>query len=121
MGYSPEFVQKMTEIVADIRDDTLDYPIQVVVGLDETCSFCPHKGDGICNQSETHVIGLDTNVTTHLGIRHGDVYQKSELVAMVANQVEPDDLDVLCKGCSWLRYGVCKEGIRMLKEPYSRK
>lgn len=121
MGYSPDFVEKMTEIVEEIRNETLDYPIQVVIGLDETCSFCPHKGDGVCNQSQTHVIGLDTNVTKHLGIKHGEIYQKSELMSMVARHVDPDDLDVLCKGCSWLRYGVCKEGISILKAHYEKK
>ncbi|MFC3885973.1 hypothetical protein ACFOU2_21845 [Bacillus songklensis] len=37
---------------------------------------------------------------------------------MVARYVNPDDLDYLCEGCSWLSYGVCKEGIASLKEQY---
>jgi uncharacterized protein len=121
MGYSPSFVEKMKEIVSEIRDGQLDYPIQVVIGLDETCSFCPHKGNGYCNQSaesETHVLSLDTKVTQHLGIKNGEIYNKSELVSMVARKVHPDDLDYLCEGCSWLSYGVCKEGIASLKEQY---
>lgn len=117
MGYSPAFVEKMSKIVSEIRNETLDYPIRVVIGLDETCFHCPHKGDGFCNSpmSDSHVVNLDKNIMGYLGIKHGEVYKKSELVSLVANKVEPDDLDFLCKGCSWLSYGVCKKGIATLK------
>ncbi|MGG3805509.1 DUF1284 domain-containing protein [Metabacillus fastidiosus] len=117
MGYSPAFIEKMAEIVDEIRDETLDYRIKVVKGLDETCFCCPHKGDGFCNSpmSDSIVTNLDQNVLTHLGLKSGEIYKKSELVSKVAKLVEPEDLDFLCEGCSWLSYGVCKKGISTLK------
>ncbi|NGQ93636.1 DUF1284 domain-containing protein [Brevibacillus sp. SYP-B805] len=118
MGYSPEFVRKMAEIVERIRDPEQDFPILVVQGFDDTCLACPNKGLEKCEangDSEEHVQGLDRNVINHLGLRGNEVYRKSDLVNWTREKVDPDDLDRLCAGCSWLPYGVCKEGIARLK------
>lgn len=123
MGYSPEFVVKMRDVVDDIRDDTKKFKIQTVIDLDETCDFCPHKGDGFCNadpDSDVHVRGMDTKVLNHLGLEHRGVYEKDQLVQLVAEKVNPEDLDHICEGCSWLGYGVCKEGIQQLKDKYKK-
>jgi len=118
MGYSPEFVKKMAEIVAFIRDEQIDFPIKVVNELDETCLVCPHSRAGICNAPKANefVQNLDSKVLTHLQIEKNQLYYKEELVSLVAEKVKPDDLDFLCEGCSWLFYGVCKEGIKALRE-----
>ncbi|HZG17463.1 MAG TPA: DUF1284 domain-containing protein [Candidatus Bathyarchaeia archaeon] len=118
MGYSPAFVEKMRGIVEQIRDKDNDFPIQVVRGFDVTCLVCPHKGAEACEAnegSEEHVQTLDRNVIGHLGLQENQLYQKSELVALTREKVAPDDLDMLCAGCSWLPYGVCKEGIAQLR------
>ncbi|MFD1737571.1 DUF1284 domain-containing protein [Bacillus salitolerans] len=123
MGYSPDFVRKMGDIVEEIKDEEYDFPIKVVIGLDETCSVCPHKGEDFCNKdedSQAHVIQLDTRVTNHLGLEHGKSYSKNEIVSLVGKEVQPSDLDYLCEGCSWLSYGVCKEGISQLNIQYRR-
>jgi uncharacterized protein len=123
-GYSPEFVEVMKEIVADIRNEGADYPIRVVQGFDEACQVCPHKGESRCVKSidsHEHVLSMDKRVIGHLSLQAGETYMKSDLVKRTADKVEPDDLDRLCAGCSWLEYGVCKEGIRELKEKMSRK
>jgi uncharacterized protein len=57
------------------------------------------------------VISMDQKVIRHLGIEENEIYLKSELVRLTAQKVRPDDLDYLCANCSWLPYGVCKEGI----------
>lgn len=121
MGYSPDFVKKMGEIVEQIRDDQMDFPIKVVAALDDTCFTCPHKGKTTCEASvgsNEHVLTMDLNVIRHLGLIEGAVYKKSYLVKLTAEKVEPDDLDYICKGCSWLSYGVCKEGIADVREKY---
>ncbi|PKG24609.1 DUF1284 domain-containing protein [Niallia nealsonii] len=118
MGYSPIFVNKMEETVASIRDEQVNFPIKVVDELDETCLFCPHSREGICNAPKANefVQELDRKVLTHLQIEKNQLYLKEELVSLVAEKVNPDDLDFLCEGCSWLSYGVCKEGIKTLQE-----
>jgi hypothetical protein len=121
MGYSPEFVKKMSSVVEEIRDDSNDFQIKVVAALDDTCGACPHKGKTTCEANEDsneHVLSMDHNVIQHLGLSEGTVYKKSFLVQLTAEKVEPNDLDLICKGCSWLPYGVCKEGISELREKY---
>ncbi|MBO8162431.1 MAG: DUF1284 domain-containing protein [Brevibacillus sp.] len=119
MGYSPAFIQKMDEIVKQIRDPKADFPIQVVRGFDDTCMVCPNKGSEKCEadpESEQHVQRLDRNVIDHLGLKEGETYLKSELIAITKERVEPAHLDRLCEGCSWLSYGVCKAGIEQLSD-----
>ncbi|QQE75824.1 DUF1284 domain-containing protein [Brevibacillus composti] len=119
MGYSPAFVAKMSEVVEKIRDVGQDFSIRVVQGLDDTCQFCPNKGENRCeasSDSEAHVQQLDQNVIQQLGIAAGEVYLKSELIRWTKERVHPDDLARLCEGCSWYSYGVCQEGIAALRE-----
>lgn len=119
MGYSPDFVKKMHEIVEEIRDDSKYFPIRVVMDLDDACGACPNKGDGFCNASrgsDEHVKQLDRRIMEHIGLEHGEQIDKHELVKRTAEKVQPEDLDILCKGCSWLSYGVCKTGILKLRE-----
>jgi len=118
MGYSESFVEKMSEIVALMRDPDIDVPIRVIAALDEACYACPHHGIDRCEADENsneHVLAMDRRVLNHLQLEERGVYMKSELIERTKRTVEPDDLDVLCAGCSWLSYGVCKEGIRKLK------
>lgn len=117
MGYSPEFVDRMKEIVEDIRNEEKDFSIKVVVDLDETCSYCPHNGGDKCMASigsDQHVKSMDRRVLEHLEIKENSSYKKSELVKMTSEKVKPNDLDHLCKNCSWLPHGVCKKGIEKL-------
>jgi hypothetical protein len=118
MGYSPEFVKTMEGIVADIRDPEQDFFIKVVVAFDDACMACPHMGRELCEASEgsnEHVLSMDMRIIYHLGLIPGESYLKSELLKITTAKVEPEHLEFLCKDCSWLPYGVCKEGIAKLK------
>jgi uncharacterized protein len=119
MGYSEGFIKVMRNITADIRDEEKDFNIQVLQGFDDACQACPHRGRTACvksTDSNGHVLSMDGKVISHLGLTAGETYLKSDLVKRTAEKVDPDDLDFLCEGCSWLEHGVCKEGIRELKE-----
>lgn len=121
MGYSPNFVKNMTEIVKSMRNEELAFPVQVANGFDEVCRVCPHKGESGCEasqDSDAHAKELDRRVINHLGLDADEVYDKEQLVRLTAEKVRPDDLDMLCAGCSWLPYGVCKEGIARLNRKY---
>lgn len=123
MGYSPEFVERMADIVKDIRNEEKDFSIKVVAALDDACMACPHRGRIKCEADENsneHVLSMDEKVIRHLGLEKEKSYSKSMLVSLTAAKVQPDDLDYLCKGCSWLPYGLCKEGIKELKEKINR-
>jgi uncharacterized protein len=121
MGYSPEFIKRMEEIVQDVRNPDKDFDIKVIAAFDDACMACPNRGQTKCEASEdsdAHVLSMDNKVLGHLGLRAGESYKKSELIEMTAVKVEPDDLDFLCAGCSWLQYGVCKEGIQELRKAH---
>lgn len=118
-GYSPEFVEKMAEIVEQFRNAEKDFPILVRADFDEACFSCPNQGESICEaspNSQVHVTGMDKKVFRKLGIKENNIYLKSELLKRTIENVEPDDLDYICKDCSWLSYGMCKQGIGKLKE-----
>ncbi|PYZ96829.1 hypothetical protein CR205_14210 [Alteribacter lacisalsi] len=124
MGYSPGFVRRMEEIVTEIRDPDQDFGIRVLVELDDACDVCPHNGSTFCAASpgsDAHVKGLDTRALKHLKLEAGRLYRKSKLVEWTARTVKPDDLDHICKGCSWLAHGVCKAGIAKLNEEWRER
>lgn len=123
MGYSPAFVEKMTEIVKDVRNDEQDFLIKVVAAFDDACMACPNRGQEQCEAGEgsnEHVLSMDEKVINHLGLQKEKYYSKTELVFLTASKVKPDDLEYLCANCSWLQYGVCKEGIAELREKYNK-
>jgi uncharacterized protein len=122
MGYSPDFIKKMHEIVKDVRDENKDFTIKVAADFDDACMACPNRGQIECEAGQganAHVLSMDNKVIHHLGLNAGERYKKSELLQLTAKKVSPDDLDFLCAGCSWLRYGVCKEGIVELQKAYN--
>lgn len=95
MGYSPRFVKRMNEIVEDIRNEELDFPIRAIVDLDDACSVCPHNGESFCATSvgaDKHVKSMDRKVIDHLQLEEGKLYRKSKLVKWTATMVDPDDL-----------------------------
>lgn len=119
MGYSPDFIKNMDQLVTNIRDEKKDFMIKVVAAFDDACVACPHKGMTECEANEgsnQHVLSMDGKVIAHLGLEPERAYRKSDLVALTAGKVQPADLDYLCAGCSWLSYGVCKQGIQELKK-----
>lgn len=121
LGYSLDFVENMTKIAKDFRDDKVDFSIRVITGFDHACTACPNRGERICEAnagSNQHVVAMDQKVIKHLDLIPWRNYQKSELMSLLAEKISPSDLDYLCKGCSWLQYGFCKEGIIDLKRKF---
>lgn len=119
MGYNPDFIENMSQIVKEIKDPDKDFPIKIVAAFDDACKACPNRGETQCEAGEgsnEHVLSMDAKVIRHLGLEDGKTYKKSYLLALTAAKVDPSDLDYLCARCSWLSYGVCKEGMNELKE-----
>ncbi|MFT9847512.1 DUF1284 domain-containing protein [Aneurinibacillus sp. REN35] len=122
MGYSPAFIEKMQEIVEQVRDPDCDIWLEVTIGFDEACSACPHQGATKCEasvDSDIHVKQMDARVMRHLELEADATYRKAWLVRRTARMVAPDDLDTLCAGCSWLEQGVCKDGINKLRAAHN--
>ena len=118
MGYSESFVKEMEKIVTLLREEPNNpmLEVKVVKQLDDVCQGCPNNGKSHCLSDENHVTQMDQRVIKQLGIEAGHIYTKHELLLATQQKVEPSDLDYICEGCSWLSYGVCKEGIQLLKQ-----
>ncbi|RFU61154.1 hypothetical protein [Peribacillus glennii] len=51
---------------------------------------------------------MDEREIKHLGLEKEQTCGKPFLEVMTSAKVQPDDLDYLYDGYSWLSYGVCK-------------
>jgi uncharacterized protein len=121
LGYSLDFVENMTKIAKDFRNHETDFSVKIISGLDDACTACPNRGVRLCEAnagSNKHVVVMDQKVIKHLNLVPWKNYSKSQLLKLIAKKIEPSDLDYLCKGCSWLQYGFCKEGIVDLKRTF---
>lgn len=120
MGYNPFFIEKMQEVSSFMKDENLNGPVQVEATVDHVCQACPHYAESGCKSAysaELKIREMDHRVLNHLGLNRGEVYVKNDLIQLTREKVTPEDLDYLCRGCSWLNYGVCKEGIgKLIKE-----
>ncbi|WP_339060294.1 DUF1284 domain-containing protein [Tepidibacillus marianensis] len=124
MGYSESFVEEMKKIVTVFRDDLTNPSLEVKIAnsLDNVCQGCPNNGKTRCladdksENADHHVSQMDQRVMRKLEIQPGRIYTKQELLIKTQEKVAPEDLDQLCEGCSWLAYGVCKEGMVQLRE-----
>lgn len=117
MGYNPAFIEKMKEVSSFMKDENLNGLVQVQAAVDHVCQSCPHFAEIGCQSAysaEMKIRDMDHRVLQHLGLEKGGIYKKNDLINVTRRKVRPDDLDSLCRGCSWLNYGMCKEGIGKL-------
>ena len=114
-GYSKEFVQNMAAISARLRslEETV---VCISSGPDDVCTFCPYLGVADCIKEGTasSVRLQDRLVLERLGIAPGDSLPWSEVKERMRRHVAPQDQERLCRRCSWLKSGLCSEGILQL-------
>lgn len=116
MGYNPGFVDNLAAIVYRFQNEP-GLQIQILRNLDAVCAACPSNGGDICEQErrDRHIQAMDDRVIRRLELAEGEVYDRDDLVERTASRIRPEDLDILCRGCEWLPYGVCKEGLASLR------
>jgi hypothetical protein len=117
LGYSVEFVANMRAVV----DAFLSVPspiVAVVIEADSICRACPHLSGRACargNLSEQKVRTKDEKVLMTLGLEPGCRIPAYDLLALVAERVEPRTLESLCTQCNWWPFGYCAEGLAELR------
>lgn len=118
LGYSAEFVANMRAVVAAFL--SVPAPIvEVVIEPDSVCHACPHLSGDACARrdfSEQRVRAKDEKVLMTLGLEPGCRLPASDLLALVAERVEPRTLESLCAQCSWWSCGYCAAGLAQLRE-----
>ena len=115
-GYSPEFVENMTEVIASLRPNT---EVTVSAEPDVLCAACPNLAESGCalhgEGSERGIVRQDRDVIERLGLEENAKTAWREILERIRANVEPEDLDEICGECPWLSLGVCKAGLRELR------
>ena len=109
-GYSPRFVKNYAHIKKHLTADT---PIQIMPGLDAICAACPNHNNNVC-QKETLIQALDNRHKKALNLTY-KTYTWNTLIKKVKSNIEPSDLQTLCRNCAWLPLGVCANAVAKLK------
>ncbi len=113
MGYSPEYVENMTQIHRALRNAP-DTTVLLVSGSDDLCDRFPTSQPSHCNESRVHARDNAVIGKLHLGV--GQPATWAEIQQRIKESVEPSDITTLCSTCSWRSYGVCEEGIRSIRD-----
>jgi len=104
-------VENMRGIVDGIRENP-SREIEVVGGVDDICSKCPHNIENTCSKPGSNVEQFDREIVDRLKIDVGRKVESKILLNLVEKKVQPEELSEICKGCEWLGLGFCKEGLR---------
>lgn len=101
LGYSHEFIENMAKIIEEIRNNP-SCLIEIIVGVDSICEYCPHNSQGICNkESETNNIGyMDSKILEKFDVKAGTVVTSS-LISSMAMSLCRKTVNELCGDCSW--------------------
>ncbi len=115
-GYSKQFVDNMQRIAQKFYDPaTL---LEVVVGCDAICDFCPYNKAGECCRGEgssQKVDQQDLEVMAKLGLKPETRLSSDEARARIKESFSVQDLSCICGDCEWLNLGYCTEGLNRLK------
>ncbi|KXZ39249.1 hypothetical protein SAMN05661008_01034 [Alkalithermobacter thermoalcaliphilus JW-YL-7 = DSM 7308] len=119
LGYSKEFVEKMSEIV-NILKYNMDTLIEVDNKADIICKSCPHLKRNMCKkdgneESEKEIKIMDEIVLDALKIKPGDKLTVFDINNRIKNNFTNEKLNLLCKNCSWRCLDYCEEGLNSLR------
>jgi len=92
--------------------------LEVVVGCDAICDFCPYNKAGECCREEgssQKVDQQDLEVMAKLGLKPETRLSSHEARARIKESFSAQDLSCICQGCEWLNFGYCAKGLEQLK------
>jgi hypothetical protein len=116
-GYSPGFVEVMTEVQAALQADP-GLRIRLVDVPDPICAACPNLASQGCtlggSDHEAHMQTHDREVLRRLGLTPGAVLPWADVLARVGERIRGADLPAICTTCPWLPLGVCRHSVDAL-------
>ena len=112
MGYSAGFAENMSEVYQRLREEP-DSEVTIIGGPDDLCACFPE--DGVYHCDKESVANRDQTVLWRLGLQVGFTGPWSAILERIRSAIVPEDIDTICAGCPWRSYGVCAEGIRMVR------
>ncbi|KRE53654.1 DUF1284 domain-containing protein [Paenibacillus sp. Soil522] len=111
MGYSADFCVNMTAIYETLRTNP-ETEVEIITGPDDVCRAYPQDKSNHC---EGTVYGLDEAVLKKLGLKVNERSSWQSLCSRVAETMVPEDISHLCQTCPWEKYGVCADGVGLIK------
>lgn len=119
LGYSPDYVANMSQIVAQLRSSPQTL-IEVVSKPDDLCAPCPFLKEEGCQErgpeSEEVVRNRDLAIMEKLNVMVGDKITWARVEERVHSSISPEDLDRICQDCQWLPKGYCAAGLKRLRD-----
>ncbi|MFD1706333.1 DUF1284 domain-containing protein [Siminovitchia sediminis] len=109
MGYSVEYVENMTRLHQSLRNNPKSV-IQIVEGPDQLCEKFP--GSGVYHCQDDDIYERDSVFLEKLGLHIDQIATWEEIESLIRKHVVPSDVQIVCKTCSWRRYGVCEKGVQ---------
>ena len=118
LGYNAQFIENMSWIARKIFSPN-NFLITLTTQQDSICYKCPYNKNGVCDKSESLkdiVKNRDLRVLKKLKFIPNTKILTKELWQAVRENIRPNDIKVLCKGCEWLKFNYCIEGLRVLRK-----
>ncbi len=109
-GYSPEFIQHMTNMIALLS--THNPIITLTVGTDNICSHCPHNLANFCESAEK-VQKFDTAVLQYCHLHEGSQLHWNEFQEIVKALILHQGLLAdICGDCQWAE--ICQNSLSQI-------
>lgn len=111
-GYSPSFVEAMTVIIKELREDPKQ-KVLLQISFDSICEACPRK-EGACKESHS-VVAMDQKVIELFHLAEGSIIYEDAL-AKVYSQFTEVEHEKICRHCSWYKQGYCRKELQEYAE-----
>ena len=98
-GYSSDFVNGVSEILATLKDNPQEKLISVVKGCDSACEKCPNRKCGKCQYDEV-VSEKDDAYSELFNIAYGNKMSFADM-QKIRMQIHKDDFLKICGQCQW--------------------
>ena len=108
-GYDNNFVENMTKITNQLRNDDTT-TVDIVFSTDDICIKCPRMIETDLCESNEKVKRLDEKVVAYFGIDEKRyIYQ--DIISEINEKMTISMIDDICGECEWYPISACKENI----------
>jgi uncharacterized protein len=98
-GYSKEFERHMGMIITFLNSNP-STAIQIITSADEICAKCPYCVEGKCAK-ELGIEKIDEFVLERITIVENKIYSFDNAIKIVNNDLDHNDIMIICDKCSW--------------------
>ncbi len=89
-----------------------DADIFIISGSDVLCRKCPAISSNNARCNEYSVNALDNKIAEILGIKQGQTYKYSDILAKIKQNFTSKMHEQLCSDCAWWKKGLCRDSFK---------